>query len=225
MPWWWWIIPAIVALLAISIIADGSHSLFRGRHYRAAAGVIGGGTLLAAGVIALLLAVDMQTFHRLTYEQPVATIELKQTGDRRFDATVRASSTETPDETPPRRFDLQGDEWRIEARVLKWKPWVNLFGFDSRYRLERLSGEFLDTSSELSGPRSVYDLRPAPDGNDQVLRIASKFHHIAIVDTLYGSAALMPMTDGAQYAVSLTETGLVARPVNPEAVKAVASWK
>jgi hypothetical protein len=34
------------------------------------------------------------------------------------------------------------------------------------------------------------------------------------VDTLYGGGAYMPMADGAKYEVWITQSGLVARPVN-----------
>lgn len=41
--------------------------------------------------------------------------------------------------------------------------------------------------------------------------------HVEAVDTLYGSAAYMPMADGATYEIWLTQSGLIARPANPAA--------
>jgi hypothetical protein len=46
-----------------------------------------------------------------------------------------------------------------------------------------------------------------------------------IVDTVYGSAALMPMADNARYGMWMTQSGLVARPVNDQAAQAVGNWK
>jgi hypothetical protein len=162
----------------------------------------------------------------------VATLALRRTGDGQFDATLAQAVTVTPGLaqdaafTPPapRTFALKGDEWRLEARVLKWKPWANLLGLDARYRLERLSGEFADTALERTGPHSAYDLRPADDGN-RLTRLSARLHQARLVDTVYGSAALMPMADGAQYSLAMTQAGLVARPANDQAAQAVGGWK
>jgi hypothetical protein len=45
------------------------------------------------------------------------------------------------------------------------------------------------------------------------------------VDALYGSATYMPMVDGASYTVSVSSTGLLARPSNDIASKAVGEWR
>jgi hypothetical protein len=235
MPYWWWILPAMAGLLALGLLATGLSALAGRRPYRALGGIFTGGMLLAAAAILLLLGLDIQTFSRLTYERPVATIALRQTGDRQFDATLvravnyGAPGTDTPaptgsaDVAPP-TYPLSGDEWRVEARVLKWQPWANMLGLEARYRLERLSGEFTDTAQELNGPRSTYDLRPAGDDN-RLTRLSARLHQARLVDTVYGSAALMPMADGAKYSLAMTQTGLVARPANDQAAQAVGGWK
>jgi hypothetical protein len=235
MPYWWWILPALAGLLALGLFAAGVSALSRRHPYRAMGGIFTGGLLLAASAALLLLGLDVQTFSRLSYERPVATITLHQTGDKQFDATLVRSvdySAQGPD-TPaptgsvdiaPPTFPLKGDEWRVEARVLKWKPWMNVLGLDARYRLERLSGEFTDTALEQAGPRSTYDLRPATDDN-RLTRLSARLHQARLVDTVYGSAALMPMADGAQYSLAMTQAGLVARPTNDQAVQAVGGWK
>ena len=40
---------------------------------------------------------------------------------------------------------------------------------------------------------------------------------LPFVDAVYGSATYMPMADGARYQVSITQSGLIARPLNPAA--------
>ena len=44
------------------------------------------------------------------------------------------------------------------------------------------------------------------------------------IDTSFGSGVYLPMADGAEYEVTLTQSSLVARPVNPAANAAVARW-
>jgi hypothetical protein len=41
-----------------------------------------------------------------------------------------------------------------------------------------------------------------------------------MVDSLYGGGAFMPMANGGRYEVWLTQTGLIARPMNPAAMSA-----
>jgi len=227
MPYWWWFVPVVAGLLALAVLLGGLAAVGR-RPLRAMAELVSGGALLAIAAASLALGLDIQTFSRLTDERPVATILLHQVGDKQFDATVTLADPVTPAfatqpaKAPPapQAYPLKGDEWRVEAR----KPWAEMLGLDARYRLERLSGEFTDTGQELSGPRSVYALRPAGDGNG-LFRLSKRLNEAQLVDTLYGSAALMPMADGAQYSLAMTQTGLVARPANDQAAQAVGGWK
>ncbi|MDB5393948.1 MAG: hypothetical protein JWM91_1454 [Rhodospirillales bacterium] len=223
-PYLWMVGPVLVGLTGLIVLTAGIDALARRRVFSAMGGIFGGGAVLALAVAILLLGLDVQTYHRLSFERSIATIDLRQTGDKAFDATVAEATAEQA----PRTFALTGDEWRIEARVLKWKPWANVLGLDARYRLERLAGEFTDQGEEQTGPRSIHDLRsPNPTGTaaaDQLWRLSSRLNETHLIDTLYGSATVMPMADGARYELSMTQTGLLARPVNEAATKAVGRW-
>ena len=45
-----------------------------------------------------------------------------------------------------------------------------------------------------------------------------------MVDASYGSATYLPMTNGAIFEVTLSNTGLVGRPLNGSAQEAVERW-
>jgi hypothetical protein len=222
-PYWWLIVPVLTGLLALSFLGFGWSALRRRRPYRALGGVTSGVLILAVAAGALLVGLDVQTYSRLTYEQPVATIDLHQTGDKAFDVTIGQPAA--PGEVAlPENYKLTGDEWRIEARVLKWKPWANVLGLNARYRLNRLAGEYADAAAERDGQHSVYDLPPR--GTDGAIgRLSHRLDKAHIVDTVYGSVALMPMADNARYEVWMTQSGLVARAVNDQAAQAVGNWK
>lgn len=221
MVWWWWILPTVVGVIGLAVVLSGLGWMFRGRPFKGGRGVIGGGLVLAVGAVVGLLGLNLQTYHRLTWEKPVAEIELRQIAPQQYSATLTQ-----PDGTS-NEFELRGDEWRVEARVLKWKPWANVLGLDTQYRLDRLSGRYQDTQQELHGERSAYDIRPErTSGIDlwPVARQASKY--APVVDTLYGSGAYMPMSDGAKYEVRITQSGLLARPTNEAAAEASSSgWQ
>lgn len=159
--------------------------------------------------IAVFFALALHGYGRLTAETPVARLSFEQTGSRTFTATVRL-----PD---GRRMEapLCGDEWQLDARVVKWKPYAVLAGLDPIYKLDRLSGRYRDIQAERSHTKTVHDLTDG-DGLD-LWRLAENYPRwLPFVDTEYGSGAYLPMRDGAIYDVTLSPLGgLVARLVAP----------
>jgi hypothetical protein len=162
-----------------------------------------------AAVAALLLAVALHGYGRLTTETQVARLSFSQTGPQRFEATVVL-----PDE---RRIEvaLAGDDWQLDARVVKWTPFAVLAGLDPLYKLDRISGRYQDVEAERAHAKTVHDL--AADGGLDLWRLAQSHPQwLPFVDTEYGSGAYLPMRDGAVYDVTLSPLGgLVARPAAP----------
>ena len=173
--------------------------------------------LLAAG-IAALVAMNLYTYARLTHEQEAARVSVRQLGERRYVLSVQ------PYKAPPRHYELRGDEWQIDARVLKWSAMGNLIGLDTVYRLERLSGRYSDITLERNAQRTVYSLAEDP-GLDLWSLVNKHYRYLPFADALYGSAAYVPMAEGAEYTVSVSTTGLLVRPGNEAAKKALGGWK
>jgi hypothetical protein len=173
--------------------------------------------LIVLSVSAALIAVNLRTYQRLTFEAPAGELQLTRTGDREFNAVLSYPSGER------RYFALRGDEWQIDARVLKWRALANMMGFDTAYRLERISGRYTRIEDERDQPRTVYSLH-APQRIDP-WELVHRYHSwIPWVDALYGSATFLPMADGALYDIHVSQSGLIARPLNQAARDAVGSW-
>jgi hypothetical protein len=82
------------------------------------------------------------------------------------------------------------------------------------YRFERLSGRYGDPKQELVAERSVHDLREGWDFWEFRQRWLAD---LPVADARWGSAAYLPMIDGATYEVSLNPRGgLVAKPADPK---------
>ena len=218
----WWIVPGLIAFIGGLILLNGLASLFGGRFFGGLFKIVFGGVIGAAALAALLAMQNLQTYSRLTHERPVATIALRQMASRYYEVTL----TQPASETLPARtavYPVNGDDWRIEAQVLKWKPWANVLGLDSQYRLDRLSGRYEDIEMERTGARSVHALSGGDVPNALPWRLdvwdtARRYRrYVDAVDTLYGGAAYMPMADGATYEVWITQSGLIARPTNDAA--------
>jgi hypothetical protein len=171
--------------------------------------------LLAA--CALLAAVNLRSYQRLTAEQAAGELQFSRIGAHQFNAVLTYPTGESAS------FSLRGDEWQVDARILKWQAFAELIGFDTAYRLERISGRYSNIEDERNLPRTVYALNP-PNRID-LWDVVHRYHAwLPWLDALYGNATYLPMADGALYGVKVSPSGLVARPLNQAARDAVGSW-
>ena len=192
--------------------------LRRARYVAAGSTALFGLLFLAIAGGFFVVALNLRTYSRLTYEQPVAELVFEARGPQNFQAIV----TQIPSGSL-QILQVNGDEWQLDARILKWRSWANLLGLNAQYRLERFSGRYRDIEQERTAPRSVYPLADNP-GVDVWSLAAKGSKWVPFVDAVYGSATYLPMANGARYQVTLSQSGLLARPLNDAASQAVAGW-
>ncbi len=211
-------IAILIALFGLLLLALGCQRLLRARFIAAGGSVLGGLLMLAIAALFFVVASNLHTYARLTHERPIAEIVFEAHTPQRYRATLaQVPSGEM------QTFVLAGDEWQLDARVLKWRGWATLLGLDAQYRLERVSGRYRDLQQERQDPRTVYGLSENP-GLDLWWLSHAYPRWLPFVDALYGSATYLPMADGARYEISITQTGLIARPVNAAAESALGQW-
>jgi hypothetical protein len=207
----------VCALLGLLFLVA---SVRRLRRRRVMGGMAHGATaliLFLLAAVAVLIGSNLKTYQRLSYEQPAGELQLSRTGERQFNAVLSYPSGERAN------FELRGDEWQVDARVLKWRAFANLVGFDTAYRLERIGGRYSNIEEERAQPRTVYALNTA--GRVDPWELIHRYHSwVPWMDALYGSATYLPMSDGALYEIKVSQSGLVARPLNQAAREAVSSW-
>ena len=197
------------------------------RRRKVARGVLSGMTglaLLAAAAAAMLLASNLHTYARLTHETDAGEIRFRQLGSDRYRAELVLAPSDPARLPSSRSFDLQGQEWQLDARIIKWHGIANLLGLDALYRMDRLSGRYRSADEELQRPRSVYPLSENP-GLDLWSLAQRHGTWLGLVDASYGSATYLPMADGAIYSLHVSQSGLLARPVNEAAREAVGAWR
>jgi hypothetical protein len=206
-----------LALLGLWLLVQ-SLSLLRRRR------IIGGLLTALAGLVFLLLpaciavvAASMVTYTRLTHETRALQADFSRTGEHAFTVVLTFPDGEV------QRLALEGDEWQVDARIIKWKPLANIAGFDTVYRLERISGRYATIADERSRPHSVYALS-APARIDLWSLVRHATAWLPGIDALYGSAAYVPMADRASFAVMVTQSGLIVRPLDEAARQAVGGW-
>lgn len=177
------------------------------------------GLALVAGAGALaMVAFDIISYKQLLAEQPVATLSFQQTDTQSYLATLVHSDGKELE------FDLRGDQWQLDARIIKWQGFVAAMGIKPGYRLDRISGRYYTLEDERSAERTVYDLSDGQWRLDVWQWLRRYPHIMPLVDANYGSATFVPMADNALFEVSLSNTGLLARPLNDPARAALAIW-
>jgi hypothetical protein len=211
---------ALIIVFALAGILFLIAAVRRIRQRRVLGGAMRGAVALALislSACAALIAANLRTYQRLTSEQPAAELQFTRTADREFNAVLTYPWGERTN------FALRGDEWQVDARVLKWHAFANMVGFDTAFRLERIGGRYTRVEDERTQLRTVYSLNP-PQRIDP-WALVHRFHSwLPWIDALYGSATYLPMADGALFEIKVSQSGLVARPLNQAARDAIGSW-
>ena len=165
------------------------------------------GTAVAlAAAVAGLGGLNLYTYQRFTDEAPVAQLEFVALEPGRFEAIFTATGQ------PPRTFLLGGDEWRLDVRMIKWSDWMTFLGEQPLFRLDRLSGRHSDPAVARTARPSLHALSEGR-GIDLWSFARRSGDWLPGIDAAYGSSVYLPMRDGARYQVTMSRTGLVARPI------------
>lgn len=208
----------IFGILGVTLFIMGIRRIWRWKMLSGGIQGISGALLITLALLLASLASNLHSYQRLTHENPVASIRFEQLGPQHFRAILArpAQAAET--------YELYGDEWQLDARALKWHGFATVLGLDSGFHLERISGRYQDPKQEGVAPRSVHLLY---DGRGIDIWAIARHHPdwIPWVDAVYGSATYMPMAHGARYQISMSQTGLIARPTNLTAEQVVSEWR
>ncbi len=175
--------------------------------------------LLALGIGVGIVAYDVYSYKQILVGQPVATINFEAIEEQYFDAVIVDANGKQ------QRFSLHGDQWQLDARVIKWQGYFSGFNIKPAFRLDRLSGRYYDIHKETVEKRSTFSIVKSLLQLDLWLLIHEQAKWFPVLDASYGTARYMPMKNGALYEISLSNTGLNVRPLNDVASKAIAEWK
>lgn len=209
--------PLGLALIGLFLLLTAILRLRRGP-WRACLRASSGLVLLLVAAALWLLALNLYSYQRLTGEQEVARLSFHQIRPQVYEVTLETAAD------GPSHYMIHGDEWQLDARIMKWQGWAFWAGLDTRYRLERLSGRFRKLSQERQAERTLVDLRGLSQGGTPAWFVEAEWadlwqwaqdypDYLPMVDAVYGSATYLPMVDGISYQVNVTSSGLVARPL------------
>jgi len=161
---------------------------------------------LATGGLFLTLQLSLEGYRALTREDVAATIHSEPVGPSLFHVSIELVDGRTEN------YWLAGDEVYVDAHILKWKPWANLFGLHTAYELDRIAGRYHTIEDERTKPRSIYEL-----GGERMVDLFTLRRRFAwlepVLDAEYGSAAFFPAREPVTIELRVSTTGLLFRPL------------
>jgi hypothetical protein len=161
--------------------------------------------LVLVGLLFGLAGWNLHTFNRLTDEALIARLRFVETGPGRYRVELRSG-----DFCQQQEFELSADEWRLDARFLKWKPLANLFGLDAMYRVERLTGRYRNIADEHALPHQAYAITSEPE-IDLLDYLDKDWKYWSPVDTFFGSSVYESIDPAYEYRVYRSQSGLLVR--------------
>ncbi len=174
--------------------------------------------LLSATLV--LISLDLQSYKRLLNDKPIMTVSFQKKAKQHYEVNV--SYIDTSEEEV---YELHGDQWQVDARIMQLRGIFETFGAKPGYRLDRLAGRYYSLEDEHRKKRSVYQLRKSQFGFDFWSWLRDNGALFPLLEAEYGSATYLPMEHGAIFQVSLSARGLVARPLNAIAEQASHRWE
>jgi hypothetical protein len=163
---------------------------------------------LPLAMISSGILLGIQGYQSLTYEHPIAEVEVKPIAKQTFETTVRFANHQT------RVFLLHGDQVQIDAHIIKWKPVANVLGLHTHYQLNRISGRYKEIDDARRKPTSAYDLSEKNGLNLIDIRQSYPYLSSWLFDAEYGSATFISADQPQQYRLLVSTSGLLFREKN-----------
>ena len=180
-------------------------------HFRLRWGRLFGGVLLVFFAISLLwLSLLIQTYLGLTSDIEVARVHATPVANVSHLMSVDLTLfDQNGHQTSERTYIINGDEWMLQGDIIKFPPWLNIFGLHSGYKLTRLEGRFDDPNLEANSHHTVVVLN---GGDDNFFKtVQEQAWTSPFVQAAYGSGTFI-QPDGKIYDVFVSQSGLYAAP-------------
>jgi hypothetical protein len=174
---------------------------------------------LAAGIG--ICANDLSSYHPLaSADEPVANISFVKRDEQRFMVTVvdRAGHN--------LQVEVHGDMWQANIRMVDWSRYLKLAGVKPGYRIDQVKGRFYALEQQRKAQHDDTPMIDSRFGIDLWKGIYENSLFIPGVEASYRNTTFLPMADGALFEVKLaTDGGLLAKPLNEPAQRAVSEWQ
>lgn len=155
------------------------------------------------------ISIATQGYQALTREELAAIVSVEPTGKQEF--TARFAMPDGSEQI----FSLAGDQLYVDAHILKWKPFANIFGLHTSYELGRVAGRYASLDDETTKVRTVHSL--SKDKPLNMFDLRQRFGMLnPLLDVEYGSATFINSNSPEKFGLMVSTTGLLIRKIDKE---------
>jgi hypothetical protein len=216
----WWLVPAFVGLVGVLMLVGGFAKLFKANLGGGLLRVLFGGLTLAGAMIVGLIGLNLQTYAQLSKERLAGQVTLKKNGDFDFTATIDLADAEGKLRGQPKDFQITGQRVHVEGPVVKFKPWANVIGVDSLFKVTEIYGTYVNPNcTNKYAPRRETTEECAT--GDFMGCLGSSWKMLNLADFSHTSASGQLMEDGAIYDIYASQDAFELKP-NPSNAVAMA---
>ena len=192
-------------MIAIAVVALGGAALlfFRESWFMQWLRGTAGFLLAAMALYLVLVAASLFSYQQSTAATPLASVSFVATGPQAWDVTVAEGNGRN------RVYELRGDLWQLDVRLLRYSGLGGIFGSDPSFQFERIAGRYLTAEDEAAKEHTEYSMLTEPALGFDLWERAEQGGSLFVTATRSG-VALVPIVDGAIYEVVLDDGGLLA---------------
>jgi len=201
------IVAIVFAALSLGFLIGGVAAVRKRRITGSAFSIVLALLFLSLSALCATISVSTRGYRALTREEVAATVVVNRLSATRFSAHF--TFVDGREES----FTLAGDEFYVDAHILKWKALANILGIHTTYELDRVAGRYTSVEDEQSLRRTVFALAEEKPMNMYDLRTRLPMFK-PLVDTEYGSATFIAVEDWAEFEVRVSTTGLLIRQID-----------
>ena len=207
----WWLIPAFVGLIGVLMLVGGVGRVFKAKFASGTFRVLFGGLTLAGAGIIGLVGLNLQTYVALSKERVAGKVTLKKVGDFNYTATIDLAD-DGKFRNQPKDFQVTGEIVNVGGPVVKFKPWANVIGMDSIFRVETVGGSYFDVNCNNQYRPRMESADEAGKGSNLMKVLGESWKLVNATDVIHESTSGQAMGDGAVYFIKATQGAFELEP-------------
>jgi hypothetical protein len=160
-----------------------------------------------------LIGLNLQTYAALSKERLAGQVVLKKVGDHVFTASLDLAD-DGKLRGKPADFQITGERVHISGPVVKFKPWANVIGMDSLFKVSEIYGTYVDPNcTNTYTPRR--ETTEECSSGDFFGCLGTSWKLLNLADLSHTSDSGQLMADGAIYDIYASQDAFELKP-NPE---------
>ena len=169
-----------------------------------------GGLTLAGAMIVGLIGLNLQTYAALSKERLAGQVVLKKVGDHNFTASLDLAD-DGKLRGKPVDFQITGERVHISGPVVKFKPWANVIGMDSLFKVSEIYGTYVDPNcTNTYTPRR--ETTEECNSGDFFGCLGTSWKLLNLADLSHTSDSGQLMADGAVYDIYASQDAFELKP-------------